>query len=90
MGKMRDLLEAHSKNELDIEAIAKPLYEKRNELVKQLLPLFIKRNPEGIVDGLLQSPISVKFKDGRIWKLQPNYVNKEGQFRGDVGKTFYV
>jgi len=85
--KLRQLLEEHSKNQMDIEAIAKPLYEKRAELVNQLLPYFLKRNPEAVEDGLIRVPISIKFKDGKIWRLQPNYMSATGHYKGAAFKV---
>jgi hypothetical protein len=90
MSKFKDMLEEFSENERKIEAVAHPLYEKRNELVRKLIPLFLKRNPEVVEDGLIKSPISVKFKDGKIFRLQPNYMSATGHFKGAVFKAYGV
>ena len=90
MSKLKDLLEEHSANEQAILTTAAPLYAKRNELVKQLLPMFIKKNPDGIIDGVLQTPITIKFKDGKIFTLKPNYMSATGEFKGAIFKNYGV
>lgn len=84
--KLRKLLEEHSKVITDIEDIAVPLYRKRNDLLKKILPLMMEKKAPGVC-GLLTSPLTIKYRDGRSWKLQPNYVYKNGEFKGAVYKN---
>ena len=87
--EFKKLLLQLDKVEEQIAEVAKPIYEKRQKLVNQLLPEFLKRKGKE-VSGLLTSPLTVKFKDGQTWTLKPMYVDKAGQFKGAVFKNYGV
>lgn len=71
----------------DVDAIAKPLYEKWHDLEAEVIPEFIETiNKKGEIVGLLTAPHQIRFKDGAVFELRPNYVSKEGVFKNAVFK----
>lgn len=84
--KLKELLEAHSKVSKEIEEIAAPIYKRRTELLAEIIPALIEKKAPDTV-GMLTSPVTIKFKDGRTWTMRPLYVNKGGEFKGAVFKN---
>jgi hypothetical protein len=87
--RLKELLEEHAKNEEDIANVAAPLYQRRNELVRELMPEFIKRKAPDC-NGMLLAPLTLKYKDGTSYTLKPMYVSAQGQFKGAVHKNYGV
>lgn len=87
--ELRELLEEHSKVQAKIEKVAHKLYEKRNNLMRKIVPEIISRKAGDII-GLPTVPMSIRFKDGRTWTLRPSYTDKGGAFKGTVFKAYGV
>ena len=84
--KLKELLMAHSEVVEEIKTVALPIYEKRNELMRQIVPAFIEKKGKDVV-GILTSPLTIRFQDGRNWTVKPNYVDKAGTFKGTAFKA---
>ena len=87
--ELEGLLIEHSKVQKKIDTVAKQLYERRNELMRQIAPEIIRRKAGDVV-GLPSAPMTIKFKDERSWVLKPSYVDKGGAFKGTVFKAYGV
>ena len=83
----RQKLDKLVKLKADIDAIAKPLYQEWHDLEAEVIPEFIETiNKKGEIVGLLTAPHQIRFKDGAVFELRPNYVSKEGVFKNAVFK----
>lgn len=82
---MREKLERLTVLEKKIATEVKATYEEWNNLTAELIPEFINKKPE--LSGLLTSPITIKYKDGRAWTLRPHYV-KDGVLTNVMFKNY--
>jgi hypothetical protein len=86
MGLKSDLVEFF-KNEDAISEIAKPLYEKRDELTLKIVDAAIAAKAKD-TKGMLIAPIVLKFKDDEMsYIVKPNYVKANGEVKSVVFKV---
>lgn len=85
--KLKRLIVEYLTNEEQIKEISNPLYEKRNELVSQIVPLAIKVKGIECPNGMLEQRIELNFKGGEKFLIKPTYLKADGTVKSSVFKV---
>ena len=83
--ELRSILEEIDHLRSIIETKVKRVYKKHGELTIKAAEEICRRNGGQHSDGILRVPLRVKFKDGKVWELYPNYM-KDGQLANVIWK----